>query len=112
MIAGIAPIGRIDPERRTQHDFVTVTGEIGCRIRAASPRSNLRGINFRGRRPSLILLDDVEEDSHLMNATQREQRWDWLNAEIGYLGDETTAMVVMGTIQHPDKYLSKSNLTF
>src|SRR5690606_6344483 len=69
----------------------------------------LRGRNWQGNRPDLIVCDDLEDAK--TNAATEEQRTklrDWFASVVMPLGDpkgEKTALVVMGTTVHFDSLL-------
>lgn len=72
-------------------------------IQAASTGQALRGRNWNGSRPSLIIMDDLEDARPGGNASTSEQRQklrDWFSQTVMPLGDpkgEKTAFVIMGT---------------
>jgi len=72
-----------------------------------SAGSELRGISYRSWRPTLILLDDVE-NSHTVRSVQlREKLHEWYNEVIENLGDTATAIEIVGTLLHPDALLAR-----
>lgn len=79
------------------------------KIEAASTGQALRGRNWQGNRPDLIVCDDLEDAK--TNAATEEQRTklrDWFASVVMPLGDpkgEKTALVVMGTTVHFDSLL-------
>lgn len=81
------------------------------KVEAASTGQALRGRNWQGNRPDLIVCDDLEDAK--TNAATEEQRVklrDWFASVVMPLGDpkgEKTALVVMGTTVHFDSLLMK-----
>ena len=79
------------------------------KVEAASTGQALRGRNWQGNRPDLIVCDDLEDAK--TNAATEEQRAklrDWFSSVVMPLGDpkgEKTALVVMGTTVHFDSLL-------
>lgn len=79
------------------------------KIEAASTGQALRGRNWQGNRPDLIVCDDLEDAK--TNAATEEQRTklrDWFASVVMPLGDpkgEKTALVVMGTTVHHSSLL-------
>ena len=79
------------------------------KIEAASTGQALRGRNWQGNRPDLIVCDDLEDAK--TNAATEEQRTklrEWFASVVMPLGDpkgEKTALVVMGTTVHFDSLL-------
>lgn len=79
------------------------------KVEAASTGQALRGRNWQGNRPDLIVCDDLEDAK--TNAATEEQRTklrDWFASVVMPLGDpkgEKTALVVMGTTVHHSSLL-------
>lgn len=75
-------------------------------VQAASTGQALRGRNWNGSRPDLIICDDLEDARPGGNASTPEQRQNlrnWFTQTVMPLGDpkgEKTAFVVMGTTVH------------
>nr|WP_244513646.1 phage terminase large subunit [Oceanobacillus limi] len=75
-------------------------------VEAASTGQALRGRNWNGSRPDLIVCDDLEDARPGGNASTPEQRSklrDWFSQTVVPLGDpkgEKTAIVYMGTTVH------------
>ncbi|MBO0602710.1 phage terminase large subunit [Sporosarcina sp. E16_3] len=80
-------------------------------MQAASTGQALRGRNWNGTRPDLILCDDLEDARPGGNASTPEQRLklrDWMAQTVMALGDPKgvkTAFVVMGTTVHRESLL-------
>jgi len=78
----------------------------GVQIDAYSAGSEIRGISYREWRPSLVILDDVEDENSVYSADQREKLRNWFNETIEHIGDTYTAIEVIGTLLHPDSLLA------
>jgi predicted phage terminase large subunit-like protein len=82
-------------------------------VEAASTGQALRGRNWNGSRPDLIVLDDLEDARPGGNASTPEQRSklrDWFSQTVMPLGDPKglrTAFVYMGTTVHHSALLMK-----
>lgn len=80
-------------------------------VEAASTGQALRGRNWNGSRPDLIILDDLEDARPGGNASTPEQRRalkDWFAQTVMALGDpkgKRTAFIYMGTTVHYDSLL-------
>jgi len=80
-------------------------------VQAASTGQALRGRNWNGSRPDLIICDDLEDARPGGNAStpeQREKLRDWFSQTVMALGDprgERTAFVVVGTTVHFESLL-------
>ncbi|NGQ95489.1 phage terminase large subunit [Brevibacillus sp. SYP-B805] len=78
------------------------------RVEAASTGQALRGRNWNGHRPDLIICDDLEGKKNTNTAELRKEMRDWFTQVVMPLGDPTgkkTAFVVMGTMVHPESLL-------
>lgn len=79
------------------------------KVEAASTGQALRGRNWNGIRPDLIICDDLEDaKSNAATPEQRAKLLDWIRSVVLPLGDpkgERTAYVVMGTTVHHDSAL-------
>lgn len=82
------------------------------RIDAASTGQALRGRNWNGKRPDMIIMDDLEDARSGGNASTPEQRAklkDWFTQVVMALGGpmgKRTAYIYMGTIVHQDALLN------
>jgi predicted phage terminase large subunit-like protein len=78
------------------------------RVEAASTGQALRGRNWNGQRPDLIICDDLEGKKNTNTAELRKEMRDWFTQVVMPLGDPTgkkTAFVVMGTMVHSESLL-------
>ena len=71
-----------------------------------SAGTELRGVSYRQWRPTLVLLDDIEDSEAARNPERREQLLDWYNEVIENIGDTYTAIEIVGTILHPESLLA------
>jgi hypothetical protein len=85
-------------------DFVTAND---CRVRAFTPKTKVRGFNWRGRRPSKILLDDAEDPEAMLTQLRRDRMSTWFWNDVMKLGNGETNVDVIGTILHPESLLSE-----
>jgi len=76
------------------------------RIQAKGSEQKVRGIKWAGKRPDLIICDDIENDEAVMNSERRAkfQRW-FMNALLP-CGSDTCWVRVVGTILHLDSLLN------
>lgn len=72
----------------------------GVTIRAFSTGQKVRGRRERQHRPSLIILDDPQNDEHIMSPEQREKHWDWFTKALMKAGNLRTNFLVLGTALH------------
>lgn len=80
-----------------------------AKVQAASTGQALRGRNWDGKRPDLIICDDLEDaKTNAATPEQRAKLREWFNSVVVPLGDpkgEKTAIVYMGTTVHYDALL-------
>lgn len=69
----------------------------GCRLLMRGVGAGLRGLNIRGKRPDLIILDDVETDKHHYSALESERLKRIFKNAILNLGKDAK-IVVVGTM--------------
>jgi predicted phage terminase large subunit-like protein len=75
------------------------------RIQAKGAEQKLRGLKWNGKRPNLIVIDDLENDELVMNRDRREKLKRWFHgALIPCLSDRGIIRYV-GTILHQDALL-------
>lgn len=86
------------------------TPRLLTRVESASSNQALRGRNWLGIRPDLIICDDLEDvRSNAGTKEQRQKLADWFHSTVMPLGDpkgETTAFIYMGTIVHAESLLN------
>ena len=78
------------------------------RIIARGVEQRVRGIKWNGRRPGLILGDDVEEDEQVENATRRRKLSKWVNRALIPMGRKGAKVRFQGTLLHDDSFLAKA----
>lgn len=79
-----------------------------ARVEAASTGQALRGRNWNGIRPDLIVCDDLEGKKNTNTDLLRSEMRDWFTQVVVPLGDpagKKTALIYMGTMVHHDSLL-------
>lgn len=93
------------PRRWTEKDWETTTG---VRVMAVGSGSKVRGLLRSGRRPTLIVLDDLENDEAVATKKRRLKLERWLKKALIPTGLEGRLLTIaMGTILHADSLLSR-----
>lgn len=72
----------------------------GVIIEAYGTGQRLRGRRRGAQRPSLIICDDIQNDSHIYSALGRATSRDWFNGSLLKAGNEQTNIVNVGTALH------------
>jgi predicted phage terminase large subunit-like protein len=79
-------------------------------VQAASTGQALRGRNWNGTRPDMVICDDLEDlRSNAGTKEQREKLADWFSSVVMPLGDpkgKKTAFIYMGTVVHAESLLN------
>ena len=87
-------------------------------IKAISSGSSVRGMNFKGIRPTTFIGDDYQDKNDVLNELSRDKKWkDWCD-EIENFGDTAvyrdgvkikaaTKIVNIGTVMHRDCLISR-----
>ena len=77
------------------------------RITAKGSEQKVRGLKWRGRRPNLIVCDDLENDEIVMNPERREKFRRWFMNALLPCGSDDCLVRVVGTILHLDAMLQR-----
>lgn len=98
------PGSRPAPPRWRRGDIVTASG---ARVRAFGAGQRMRGSRQGPERPTLIILDDIENEELARSEDQRAKRMEWLKGTALLAGTTRTNVVVVGTILHYDSVLAR-----
>ena len=77
----------------------------GCRVEAVSFEKNLRGFKYKNMRPTLIVGDDIEDDTRVLNPELRRKDRNKLNKVIIPSLDIDGRFKMIGTLLHYDSLL-------
>ena len=77
------------------------------RIIAKGSEQKLRGLKWRGKRPNLIICDDIENDEIVLNDVRREKFRRWFYNALLPAGSRHSHVRVVGTILHMDSILER-----
>jgi predicted phage terminase large subunit-like protein len=84
------------PPRWSDVDIITKNG---IRVSALSSMQQFRGKRFKEFRPSLIVLDDIEQDDHtLITPEKTDKLYFWITRTIQNIGTPATNIFLLGTI--------------
>lgn len=75
------------------------------RVMAKGAEQKLRGMNWNGRRPDLVICDDLENDELVMNPERRKKLRSWFYAALLPMISAHGIIRVVGTILHMDSLL-------
>jgi len=74
----------------------------GAMIEAYGTGQRVRGRRHRQHRPSLIVCDDLQNDSHITSAWARSRSRDWFHGTLLKAGDGRTNVINLATALHRD----------
>lgn len=106
---------RADSEKWTSDQLQLKNGAV---LVARGRGAQVRGINYRGRRPNKILLDDVEDKESVSTPEQRKKVVDWFYGAVMPAGNEMSGakdndaaqeplqITVLGTLLGPETLLT------
>ena len=77
------------------------------RIVAKGSEQKVRGLKWGGKRPDLIVGDDLENDDIVMNPLRREKFRRWFMNALLPCGSDTCWVRIVGTILHLDSMLQR-----
>jgi predicted phage terminase large subunit-like protein len=77
------------------------------RILARGCEQRVRGIKWNGRRPGLIVGDDMEEDEQVENVARRRKLSRWVNRALIPMGRKGCKVRFHGTLLHDDSLLAR-----
>ena len=101
----LTPKKETDDKGKFREDIIDVNK---IRIQAASFEKNIRGFKYRNQRPTLIIMDDVEDDQRVLNPELRMKDAHKLNKIIiPSLDPVRGRLKIIGTILHWDSLLIK-----
>jgi hypothetical protein len=90
--AGVGPVWRKDRLRLRN----------GVVLEALGSGSKMRGRRNRQHRPTLIIVDDPENEDHTTSPLRRERSWRWFTRAVLNAGGPQTNVIVLGTALHRD----------
>lgn len=80
----------------------------GVKILALGAGQKIRGRKHHEHRPTLIILDDIENEEEVRSAEQRENKFTWFQKALLKAGAAArTNVIVVGTILHYDSLLAR-----
>ena len=98
----LTPSAARDDDGKDREDCFDTSG---CRVEAVSFEKNLRGFKWKNIRPTLIIGDDIEDDTRVLNPELRVKDKNKLNRVIIPSLDINGRFKMIGTLLHHDSLL-------
>lgn len=87
-----------------------IDGKVGTMVMPRGYGQQVRGLLFQNTRPSLIVLDDLEDRETVMSEEQRAKKLEWVYTDVMGAIDKSSndwRIIYIGTILHQDSLLSR-----
>lgn len=114
-LANMARVIEMNEDLRTEFNLSIVRSnetELVCRVGGREfcvigkgAEQKVRGILWRNKRPSLILVDDLEEDEAVMSKDRRDKLRNWFWNALIPCGSDRLRVRFVGTVLHLDSLL-------
>ena len=99
-------VKRFVKDTETEIVVEMVDGHQFCIIVKGSEQE-VRGLQWNGKRPNLIVIDDAEGAEQVMNPQRREKFRNWLFNDLLPCGSEYCKVRMVGTVLHMDSALER-----
>ena len=97
-------------EENGEIELVDENGIPFCFIQAKGKGSQVRGLNWRGHRPGLFIVDDLEDPGECLNEVIRKKDKDWFFSDLVGAMDNAdlseSRLLLIGTVVHQDSILA------
>lgn len=74
----------------------------GICVQALGRGKKVRGRRYKQHRPSLVILDDPDNDESVETPGQRSKAWNWFQKAVMKCGDTYTKFIIIGTVLHKE----------
>ena len=99
-------VKRFVKDTETEVVVELIDGHQFCII-AKGSEQEVRGLQWNGKRPNLIIIDDAEGAEQVMNPQRREKFRNWLFNDLFPCGSEYCKIRMVGTVLHMDSALER-----
>jgi len=97
-------------EEAGELELVDENGIPFCFIQAKGSGSQVRGLNWRGHRPTIFIVDDLEDKDEVKNEMIRKKQKEWFFSDLMGAMDNAdyseSRLIVIGTVVHQDSLLA------
>lgn len=97
-------------DKWTSENFDFIVCQESKKYRFYGVKKAIRGANFKGKRPDLIICDDIEKDENVISKEQRNKLEAWFNRAVMKLPSRQNNaynIIVVGTRLHHDGLLAR-----
>jgi len=88
-------------------ELTAIVGKREFHVLGKGAEQAVRGTLWNNKRPSLIIIDDLETDEAVMSKDRREKLRDWFNEALLPCGSDNLRVRFLGTILHLDSLLER-----
>ncbi|MCX0389880.1 terminase, partial [Clostridium perfringens] len=114
----ISTFGKLIDKKKFKVNANEIEFANGMYIRAVGSASSVRGANFKGIRPTVVIADDYQDEKDILTEETREKKYNRWTKEIEQVGDKAvyrkgkkikaaTKIVSIGTVLHIDCLMSR-----
>jgi len=96
--------GEFAGDKWTETDITT---RDSVRITSKGRGGQVRGLLRDAKRPTKVIIDDVETRESVQSPIQRAKVWEWLNRDVKRVGNERTNFKIIGTFLHQEAALPR-----
>ena len=100
-----ADFGNLVSEEKWAQDKIITANKVQVYGRGAGQK--LRGNKYGSIRPSLVIIDDLENDESVETEQQRKKLFNWFMKALIPVGEPTTDYIFIGTVLHYESLLQK-----
>lgn len=98
------PLGSQPGAPRWRRDEIITRNDV--KVTALGAEKQIRGRRHHHDRPTLVVLDDVENESEVRSDEQRRRKREWFDKAVLKIGTSKSNFIVVGTILHYDALLA------
>ena len=114
----ISTFGKLIDKKKFKTNANEIEFANGMYIRAVGSASSVRGANFKGIRPTVVIADDYQDEKDILTEETRDKKYNRWTKEIEQVGDKAvyrkgkkiksaTKIVSIGTVLHLDCLISR-----
>lgn len=114
----ISNFGRLIDKKKFKVNANEIEFTNGCYLRAVGSGTSVRGTNFKGIRPTVVIADDYQDDKDTLTDEGRQKKYDNWTKQIEKVGDtavfrngkkikQATKIISIGTVIHMDCLISR-----